>query len=84
MHIIGLLHQDSVYSRGQQQHLFEPYHQIMAEVGNIRSCEKIIKYHISSVTRQVFPFHNNPKYLDLSYKMDLDFWDCLGRVTFVL
>ena len=23
-----------------------------------------------------FTFHNNPKDLDLSYKMDLDFWDC--------
>ena len=25
---------------------------------------------------QVLPFLNNPKDLDLSYKMDLDFWDC--------
>ena len=25
---------------------------------------------------QVLPFHNNPKELDLSYKTDLDFWDC--------
>ena len=24
-------------------------------------------------------FLNNPKYLDPSYKMDLDFWDCFGR-----
>ena len=23
---------------------------------------------------------NNPKNLDPSYKMDLDLWDCLGRV----
>ena len=27
-----------------------------------------------------FPFQNSPKNLDLSYKMDLDLWDCLGRV----
>ena len=27
-----------------------------------------------------FPFQNNPKNLDPSYKMDLDLWDCLGRV----
>ena len=27
-----------------------------------------------------FSFQNNPKNLDPSYKMDLDFWDCLGRV----
>ena len=28
---------------------------------------------------QVLPFLNNPKNLDPSYKMDLDFWDCFGR-----
>ena len=28
---------------------------------------------------RVLPFQNNPKDLDLSYKMDLDFWDCFGR-----
>ena len=27
---------------------------------------------------QVLPFLNNPKDLDPSYKMGLDFWDCLG------
>ena len=26
-----------------------------------------------------FPFQNNPKYLDLSYKTDLDIWDCFRR-----
>ena len=31
-----------------------------------------------------FSFKNNPKNLDPSYKMDLDLWDCLGRVKFVL
>ena len=30
------------------------------------------------------PFLNNPKDLDPSYKMDLDLWDCLGRVNLVL
>ena len=25
------------------------------------------------------PYQNNPKNLDPSYKMDLDFWDCFGR-----
>ena len=29
-------------------------------------------------------FHNNPKNLDPSYKMDLDLWDCLARVKLVL
>ena len=28
---------------------------------------------------RVLPFLNNPKDLDLSYKTDLDFWDCFGR-----
>ena len=41
-------------------------------------------YHISSVIRQgffsLFSFQINPKKLDLSYKMDLDVWDCLGRI----
>ena len=27
-----------------------------------------------------FSSKNNPKNLDLSYKTDLDLWDCLGRV----
>ena len=27
----------------------------------------------------VLPFLNNPKALGLSFKMDLDFWDCFGR-----
>ena len=41
-------------------------------------------YRISSVIRQVFfflfLFQNNAKNLDPSYKMDLDLWDCSGRV----
>ena len=28
---------------------------------------------------RVLPFLNNPKDLNPSYKMDLDFWDCFGR-----
>ena len=35
----------------------------------------------TSVTRWVLPFVNNPKNLDPSYKMDLDFCGCFGRVT---
>ena len=31
--------------------------------------------------KTVFPSENNPKNLDLSYKTDLDLWDCLGRVN---
>ena len=32
----------------------------------------------------VLPFLNNPKDLDLSYKMDINFWDCFGRKTLSL
>ena len=31
-----------------------------------------------------YSFQNNPKNLDASYKIDLDLWDCLGRVKHVL
>ena len=41
-------------------------------------------YHISSVMSFFFFLLNNPKNLDPSYKMDLDLWDCLGRVKLVL
>ena len=37
-------------------------------------------YRISSIIRRSFSFQNNPKDLDPSCKMDLDLWDCLGRV----
>ena len=42
-------------------------------------------YRISMVMTQsfFFSFQNNPKNLDPSYKMDLDLWDCLGRVKLV-
>ena len=33
---------------------------------------------------EIFSFQYNPKNLDPSYKMDLDLWDCLGRVKLVL
>ena len=36
------------------------------------------------VIRQIFSFQNNPKNLDPPYKMDLDLWNCLGRVKLVL
>ena len=42
----------------------------------------ILGYRISSVVRGIFfPFQNNHKNLDPSYKMDLDLWDCLGRLN---
>ena len=33
---------------------------------------------------EFFSFQNNSKDLDPSCKMDLDLWDCLGRVKLVL
>ena len=42
------------------------------------------RYHISLDIRQSFSFQYNPKNLDLSYKTDLNLWDCVGRVKLVL
>ena len=33
---------------------------------------------------EFFLFQNNPKNLDLSYKMDLDLWDCLVKEKLIL
>ena len=41
-------------------------------------------YHISSVIRQSFSLPEQSQNLDPSYKMDLDLWDCLGRVKLLL
>ena len=40
-------------------------------------------YCISLVIRDLFFSQYNPKNLDLSYKTDLDLWDCFGRITLV-
>ena len=42
-----------------------------------------ILYFFGYKTEFFFLFHNNSKNLD-PYKMDLDFWGCLGRVKLVL
>ena len=42
-----------------------------------------IPYYFAYKT-EFFPFQNDPKNLDPSYKMDLDFWHCLARVKLVL
>ena len=48
-------------------------------------CKQNSEYLISSVIRpRFFFFQNKHKDLDPSYKMDLDLWDCLGRVKLVL
>ena len=42
---------------------------------------ELLNYRFSLLIRRCFfSFQNNPKNLDPSYKMDLDLWDCLGRV----
>ena len=33
---------------------------------------------------EFFSFQNNLKNLDPSYEMDLELWDCLGRIKLVL
>ena len=42
--------------------------------------QKANTYPISSAIRQSFFFQNTPTNLDPSYKMDLDLWECVGRV----
>ena len=41
-------------------------------------------YHTSSAIKQGFPYQNNFKDLDLSYKTDLDIWNCFGRENLIL
>ena len=54
-------------------------------MGRPKCCHPLKEFRISLVIRQsFFYFQNNPKNLDPSYKMDLDLWDCLGRVKVVL
>ena len=56
----------------------------MSESGlSLRSKSHTIPYFFAYKT-ECFSFQNNPKNLDLSYKMDLDLRDCLGRVKLVL
>ena len=43
-----------------------------------------IPYFFGYKMQFVFSFQNNPKNLDPSYMMDLDLWDCVGRVKLVL
>ena len=63
--------------------------QICSNFGKIKPC-LITKLSLFIVIllyffgyKTVFSFQNNPKNLDPSYKMDLDLWDCLGRVKLV-
>ena len=59
--------------------------QVSAFCRVIKHCQTTIMYRISTDIRQsFFSFQNNPKDLDPSYEMDLDLWDCLGRVKFIL
>ena len=38
----------------------------------------------SAIRHRIFSFQNNPKNLDPSYKTDLDLWDCLGRLKWII
>ena len=61
---------------------------------NASKCLEIIKnyqnHNISSVAyffrykKEFFPSKQTPQKIDPSCKMDLDLWDCLGRVKLVL
>ena len=47
------------------------------------TCEIALSY-FSGYKTEIFSFQNKPKDLDPSCKMDLDLWDCFGRVKLVL
>ena len=51
--------------------------------GDITNYSEPVPYFFAYKT-EFFPFQNNPKNLDPSYKMDLDHWHGLGRVKLVL
>ena len=51
--------------------------------GNTIIFQNILLYFFGYNT-EFFSFQNSPKNLDPSYKMDLDLWDCLGRVKLIL
>ena len=44
---------------------------------------ELLQYFFGYKTEFLFSFKNNPKSLDLSCKMDLYLWDCIGRVKLV-
>ena len=46
-------------------------------------CKNGLPYFLGYKT-EYFSFLSNLKNLDPSHKTDLDLWDCLGRVNFVL
>ena len=71
------LHQISYYPS------LEPYGQDNSNEGYNICFNAELPYFFGYKTENFF-FQNNPKNLDLSYKTDLDLWDCLGRVKLVL
>ena len=54
--------------------------QVLNETGT----KKVTLPYFFGYKTEFFSFQNNPKDLDLSCKMDLDLYNCLGRVKLVL
>ena len=60
-----------------------PYPHSQCELASelhIQACVCVQFTYFFGYKTEFFSFLNNPKNLDPSYKMDLDLWDCLGRV----
>ena len=54
---------------------------------NLSAICHLLKVHVPfffGYKTELFSLQNKPKVLDLSCKMDLDLWHCLGRVELVL
>ena len=66
-----------------QTNKIHSYRKTFAFSGAKFSSFRVVPYFFGYKT-EFFSFKNNPKDLDPSCKMDLDLWDCLGRVKLVL
>ena len=53
-------------------------------VARLTDCPDMTLPYFFGYKTEFFSFQNNPKDLDPACKMDLDLWDCLGRVKLVL
>ena len=50
----------------------------------VTTYRSFLPYFFGYKTEVFFPSKTIPKNLDPSYKIDLDLWDCLGRIKLIL
>ena len=79
---------DYLFSHGVASYMFSGENiKVMLECAIKQGCfsphKRITLSYFFSYKTQFLSFPNSPKNQDLSYKTDLDLWDCLGRVKFI-